>query len=114
MITEFEATFKIESKDDIRSKLELAGAKLVKKEYLQKRSVFDLPKGHEIKNGWLRVRDEADKVTLSLKIVQNNTSIENQKEIELKVDSFESAVELLSTIGCEKKAYQENLREKWT
>lgn len=114
MKTEFEATFNIISKDDIRRKLKSTGATLVKNEYLQKRVVFNLPEGHEIQNGWLRVRDESDSITMSLKVVQNNSSIENQKEIELKIDSFDSAVEFLSSVGCERKAYQENKREKWT
>lgn len=113
MKTEFEATFKINSKDEIRDTLKKAGAKLIKKEFLQRRVVFFLPSGHEIENGWLRVRDEQDKITLSLKVVHNNTTIENQKELQLKVDDFETAIELLDTIGCEKKSYQENLRELW-
>jgi len=113
MKTEFEATFKINSKDEIRNKLKKVGANLIKKEFLQRRVVFFLPSGHEIENGWLRVRDEQDKITLSLKVVHNNTTIENQKELQLKVDDFDTAIELLATIGCEKKSYQENLRELW-
>lgn len=113
MKTEFEATFYIESKDSIRQKLKAAGGTLVKKEYMQKRVVANLPSGHEIDGGWLRVRDEDDKITLSLKVVQNNAGIEDQKEIELEIDSFEAAVQLLEALGCEKKAYQETKREKW-
>lgn len=112
MYTEFEATFTDVNKDEVREKLKNAGAKLIKKEFLQKRSVFNLPKGHEIKGGWLRVRDEGDKITMSLKIVDGD-KIENQKEIQLIVDDFASAVNLLETIGCNKKAYQESKRELW-
>ncbi|MDP3994847.1 MAG: class IV adenylate cyclase [bacterium] len=112
MYTEFEATFVNIDKDDIRTRLEKAGAKQIRKEYLQKRVVFNLPKGHEIKGGWLRVRDEGNKITMSLKIVDGN-KIENQKETQLIVDSFDQAVNLLETIGCIKKAYQESKRELW-
>lgn len=112
MYIEFEATFTDINKDDIRLRLKKAGAKLIRKEFLQKRVVFNLPKGHEIKGGWLRVRDEGNKITMSLKIVDGN-KIENQKEIQLKVDSFERAVNLLETIGCERKAFQESKRELW-
>lgn len=112
MYTEFEATFTNINKDEIRTRLKKVGAKLLRKEFLQKRTVFNLPKGHEITGGWLRVRDEGDKITMSLKVVDGE-KIENQREIQLKVDSFEQAVELLETLGARKKAYQESKRELW-
>ncbi len=112
MYTEFEATFTDISKDEAREKLKKAGAKLVREEYLQKRCVFNLPKSHEIKGGWLRVRDEGDKITMSLKIVDGD-KIENQKETQLVIDNFENAVNLFESIGCIKKAYQESKRELW-
>lgn len=112
MNIEYEATFWPINKTEARAKLQSVGAVLIKPEFLQKRKVFNLPKGHEIKGGWLRVRDEGDKITMSLKIVDGDR-IENQKEICLKVDDFGEAVELLKTVGCEEKAYQETRREKW-
>ncbi|HUW22138.1 MAG TPA: CYTH domain-containing protein [Candidatus Bathyarchaeia archaeon] len=112
MAIEYEATFANINKNRIRSKLKNMGAKLVKAEFMQKRIVFHLPKGHEIKGGWLRVRDESDKITLSLKIVIGD-GIENQNEICLKIDNFEEAVKLLEQIGCRQKAYQESKREIW-
>lgn len=112
MEIEYEATFADIDKDEIRRILKNLNAKLVKKEFMQKRVVFSLPSGHEINGGWLRVRDEGDKITLSLKAVDGN-KIENQKETMLKVDNFDKAVLLLESIGCEKKAFQESLRELW-
>jgi len=114
MNIEYEATFPNIDKDEIRERLKKAGAKLVRPEFLQKRIVFNLPKGNEIEGGWLRVRDEQDKVTMSLKIVTSG-GIDNQKEICLTVDSFENAVEFLNSIGCECKGdgYQESKREIW-
>lgn len=112
MYIEFEATFTKVDKNDIRLRLKNAGAKLIRKEFLQKRIVLNLPKGHEIKGGWLRVRDEGDKITMSLKIVDGD-KIENQKETQLKVDSFEQAVSLLENVGCARKAFQESKRELW-
>ncbi|MFH1253524.1 MAG: CYTH domain-containing protein [Candidatus Uhrbacteria bacterium] len=112
MDIEYEATFWPINKDQAREKLRVAGAALIKPEFLQKRKVFNLPKGHEIKGGWLRVRDEGDKITMSLKVVDGD-KIENQKELCLKVDSFTEAVEFLKTVGCQEKAYQETKREKW-
>lgn len=112
MKIEYEATFSNIKKNNVRKKLKEAGASLVKKEFLQKRVVFNLPKGHELRGGWLRVRDEEDKITMSLKIVDGN-KIENQKEICIQVDNFRQAELFLITIGARKKAYQESKRELW-
>lgn len=113
MNIEFEATFVNIDKDEMRAKLSSVGAKLVRAEYLQKRFVFNLPKGHEIPGGWLRVRDEGDKITMSLKVISGN-KIEDQKEMCLTVSDFNEAVLFLESIGCDKKAYQESKRELWT
>lgn len=112
MDIEFEATFINIDKDKIRKLLTSIGAKLVRSEYLQRRIVLSLPKGHEIKGGWLRVRDEGDKITLTLKVVDGD-QIENQREVSLKIDDFEKAEQLLDFIGCKKRAYQESKRELW-
>jgi adenylate cyclase class 2 len=112
MHIEYEATFPNIDKDEVRGRLKKAGAVLVRPEYLQKRSVFNLPKGHEIPGGWLRVRDEGDKVTMSLKIVDGD-KIEDQKETCITVSSFDDAVSLLKAIGCGWKAFQESKRELW-
>ena len=112
MEIEYEATFINIDKDGCRKKLRKINAKLIKPEFLQKRVVFNLPSGHEIKGGWLRVRDEGDRITMSLKVV-NGGKIENQKEICLTIDNFDKGVEFLGEIGCVKKAYQENKRELW-
>lgn len=112
MEIEYEATFPNIDKDKVREMLKKAGATLMRPEFMQKRVVFNIPKGHEIPGAWLRVRDEGDKITLSLKIV-NGTKIEDQKEICIKVDDFEETAQLLATLGCDKKAYQESKRELW-
>lgn len=112
MNIEYEATFENINKNDIRSKLKNLQAKLVKPEFLQKRAVFDLPKGHEIKGGWLRVRDEGDRITLSLKVV-DGSKIENQKETCLVINDFNYGINLLEAMGCKRKAYQESKRELW-
>ncbi len=112
MEIEYEATFIDIKKEDIRKRLKSVGAKLFKPEFLQKRVVFNLPKGHEITGGWLRIRDEGNQVTMSLKIVDGK-KIENQKETCLIIDNFKKAETLLSMMGCVKKSYQESKREIW-
>lgn len=110
MNTEFEATFIDLNINEIREKLKNLGATLVHLEKMMKRIVFHPPA--YIPGGWMRVRDEGDKITLTLKIVGED-KIENQKEIELVIDSFDEGVRLLETIGAKRKAYQETKREKW-
>lgn len=112
MAIEYEATFADINKAQIRARLRQAGATLVKSEFLQKRLNFELPSGHEIKGGWLRVRQEDDKTTMILKIIDGD-KIENQQEICLYIDSFSEGIKFLKSIGCQEKAYQENRRELW-
>ena len=112
MDIEWEAKFLDIDKNKLRKKLQTSGAKLVRPERLYKRAVFFLPKGHEIKGGWLRVRDEGDKVTMSLKVVTNG-KVDLQKEVTVEVGNYNNARQLLSEIGCVEKAYQETKREIW-
>lgn len=113
MNIEYEATFGNIDKEHIRSRLRQSGAHMVQAEFLQKRKVFHPPAGHEIPGGWLRVRNEGTKITMALKVVKNNATIEDQHECEVKVDNFDEASSLLTSIGCREKSYQENLRERW-
>lgn len=111
MNIEYEATFIDVEKDNMRDRLVKAGARLVKKEFMQKRHVFSLPKEHNLKNGWLRVRDEGDKITMSLKDM--GSKIDEQRETCLIVNSYKDAVCLIESLGFPAKAYQESLRELW-
>lgn len=112
MNTEYEATFIDIDKNQTRERLRVAGAKLLKSEFLQKRINFDFPESARQETGWIRVRDEQDKITLSIKKVSGNT-IEGQQENEIKVDSFDKATSFLDELGCRRKAYQETKRERW-
>jgi len=110
MHTEFEATFLQIDKETIRQKLKNVGAELVFPEFLMKRSVFNPPV--PIDGAWMRVRQEPDKITMSLKVVNGN-KIEDQKEVMLEVNDFDEAVLFLNSIGAKQKAYQETKRELW-
>lgn len=112
MQIEYEATFLKVNKNLVRQQLKKTGAKLIRPEFLQKRIVFNFPKGHEITGGWARVRDEGDKITMSIKIV-DGSKIKNQKEICLQVDNFKNAEQFLKTLGCKGKSFQESKRELW-
>lgn len=112
MEIEYEATFLDIDKEEIRKKLAEVGAELVKPEFMQKRVTFSLPNDYKKDIAWLRVRDEQDKITMSYKEI-DGTNIEDQKEINLTINDFKAGEELLKTVGCKMKAYQETKREIW-
>lgn len=107
---EYEATFANVDHDEIRRRLEELGAIRVKDETFFKRVTLSLPSRES--GSWVRVRDEGDRVTMSLKSIRGE-GIECQKEICLEVSDFDSAVSMLEGVGCVKKSYQENKREVW-
>jgi len=119
MKIEYEATFaKGIDKEDMREKLKGVGADLVRPEFLQKRVVFDFPgeKDREIREtggyGFLRVRDEGDKTTLTLKIFDGK-KISDQKETEVVVSDFDETVAICHGIGCVARTSEESKRELW-
>lgn len=109
---EIEAKFLNINKDEIRKKLIEIGAILVRPEFNQKRVNFHLPKEKKSDNRWLRVRDDGGKITLSLKEITGK-DISDQKEISSNIDDFDNMVNLLESIGCEKKALTFTKRELW-
>ena len=113
METEIEAKWLNIDKDAIRQKLRSIGANLVTKERKMIRSVFDYPDMRlEKVGGWVRVRDEADKVTMSYKQL-NDRSVHGTKEVNLVVDNYENACSFLSAIGLAGNSIQETMRESW-
>ena len=109
---EIEAKFLNINKDEIRKKLTEVGAILVRPEFNQKRVNFHLPKEKKSDNRWLRVRDDGGKITLSLKEITGK-DISDQKEISSNIDDFDNMVNLLESIGCERKALTFTKRELW-
>lgn len=69
--------------------------------------------GAVLKNdGYVRVRDEGDKVTLTYK-QQQRDAVDGIIEIETEIKDFDKAVEILQQFSFEKQSYQESKREKW-
>lgn len=113
METEIEAKWLNIDKDQFRQKLQSAGAHLVAKERKMIRSVFDYPDMRlEKVGGWVRVRDEADKITMSYKQL-NDRTVHGTKEVSLVVDSYDTACNFLSVIGLAANSIQETMRESW-
>lgn len=107
MSKEIEVKFLNIDKTEVISKLEAIGAVKVHDEILLRRCAYNLPT--HIKNSWVRVRDEGDKVTMSFKRVKEN-SIYGMEEIEIIINDFEQGRNFLKAIGLKEKAYQETLR----
>lgn len=63
--------------------------------------------------GFARVRDEGDRITLSVKQVDGDR-IQDKLETQVVVDDFDEAQVLLRALGCKDKNYQETKRELWT
>ena len=115
MAKEIEVKFLDVNHAVIRAKLKTLGAKLKTPKTLFRRINLDLHDRHLSEIGsWLRLRDEGSKVTLTHKIHSKDAGGELiTKEFETEVSSFESALELLLSMGMIQKAYQENYRENW-
>ncbi|OGY41309.1 MAG: hypothetical protein A2Y82_03810 [Candidatus Buchananbacteria bacterium RBG_13_36_9] len=110
MNIEYEATFYPINKNQMRLKLKKTGAKLIKKEFLMKRTVFNPP--IPIKEGWLRVRNEGDKITMSLKVMKGK-KITGQKDSTLIINDYDQGCKFLKSVGAIQKSYQETKREIW-
>ena len=113
METELEAIFLDTNADSLRKKLKEIGASLVHPEQLMKRKVFDFPDERlEKEGGWVRVRDEGNKITLSYKRLVDRT-LHGTKEITVEVSDFEKTCNILIAAGLQVDAYQETKRERW-
>jgi adenylate cyclase class 2 len=112
MQIEWEAGFWPIDKDEVRGRLKAAGANMVYPERLMRRIPFHLHADAPAKDGFVRVRDEGDKVTLTVK--QVGTKIDEKKELEVEVSDFDEAVDILRALGCIERGYQETRRELWT
>ncbi|MEI6288487.1 MAG: class IV adenylate cyclase [bacterium] len=113
MQTEIEAKFPQIDVDLLQSKLKEIGAKLIHPEILMRRHVFDYPdyRLYQI-GGWIRLRQENEKITLSYKQL-NDRTLHGTKEINLTVDDYDKTYGFLTTIGFIEKSYQETKRETW-
>lgn len=113
MDTEIEAKWLNIDHNEMRAELKKAGATLVEPERLMTRKNFDYSDNRlELIGGWVRVRNEGDKVTLSYKQL-NDRTLHGTKEISVIVNDFNTTCKFLETIGLVSTAYQETRRESW-
>lgn len=107
---EYEIKFRKIDKEAFVKKLSLLGFLCQKKEFLSQRKTFHFLQTE--KNEWFRVRSEQWKVTMTYKCIHED-SIKGVEEIEIQVNSFEWASEILQKTGLINTAFQENTREIW-
>lgn len=114
MQTEIEAKWLNVVKDDLRARLRACGAQLRTTERLMVRHVYDHPDMRLEKiGGWVRVRDEGDKITMGYKQLQDR-SLHGTKEVSVTIDNYAAGCDFLEAIGLKATSYQETKRESWT
>lgn len=111
MNTEIEAKFVRQNHQAMRDKLAKLGAVCEKPMRLMRRVTIDNP-SMVSKNAFMRVRDEGDRITMTYKQF-DELSLHGAKEIEIIVDDFDNAVQLLKVAGLPYQSFQESRRETW-
>lgn len=113
MDTEIEAKWLNINHDEMREVLKANGAELVQPERFMTRKVYDYEDHRlEQQGGWVRVRNESDKITLSYKQL-NDRTLYGTKEVNVIVDDFDRTCSFLESIGLKNYALQETKRESW-
>lgn len=112
MQTEIEAKFTGVNHDEIREKLKSLGAICEQPMRLMRRAVFHSD-AMEKQNGFLRVRDEGHRVTMTYKEFDGSGTIHGVKEVETMVGDFDAAIAICERAGLVKESYQETKRETW-
>ena len=108
VLQEFEAKFLDIDYDIILNKIKSLGGVNKQKNTIFRRSVFGLC---DIKRGYVRVRDEGNKITMTSKIYKD-PKFPDEYEIEIK-DSFDKGKAFLQSLNLSEKAYHETMRETW-
>jgi adenylate cyclase, class 2 len=114
MQTEIEAKFLDIDHNALRAKLKELGAVCEQPMRTMYRKGYDFPdrRLRTKNNGWVRVRNEGDKVTMSYKQLDDR-SLHGTKEICLTVDSFDQADAFLQAVGMVSDVHMETKRESW-
>lgn len=114
MQTELEAKFLAVDHDVLRAKLREIGAVCEQPMRIMTRKGYDYPDGRirAEHNGWVRIRNEGDKITMSYKQL-NDRSLDGTKEVCLTIDSFEQAEAFLQALGLQQVSYHDTKRESW-
>ena len=115
MQVEIEVKFIDVDIDDVRQRLQKAGAHLEQPMRDMRRALIE-EEHHAAENMFIRIRDEGDKVTLCLKKKTKSleeSAIDSTYEIETTVGDFDKTLEIFKVAGWHYMTYQESRRETW-
>jgi len=115
MQTEIEVKFLNIDHNAMRKKLRAAGGTCEVPMRLMRRSILDFPdlRLEKTYDGYVRVRDEGHRATLTYKQFGEDLGIDSAREIETTVGDYAATIELLKVIGLDVKSEQETKRETW-
>lgn len=99
------------NKDSLEKELVQLGA-IKKGDFFQRRYVYDF--NPIKKNKWIRLRDNGEKTTLTIKEIKDKNIIGGTTELEIEVSDFEKTNLILNELGYKVRAYQENKRTTYT
>lgn len=114
MKAEIEVKFFIE-KDILEGRLHRLGATLATPRRLMRRQLFLFPlavRKADVEQ-LARVRDEGDRITMTLKESPLKRTMDSVQELEIIVSDFDAAVQIFTMSGYEPITYQENRRTSW-
>jgi adenylate cyclase class 2 len=97
---------------DIRKRLEKLGAECEHPMRNMRRALIEEPH-HKTKRGFIRIRDEGNKTTMTYKQRDDEFHMHGTKEIEIEVSDFQNTIDLLEAAGWPTMTYQESRRETW-
>ncbi len=115
MNPEIEVKFVNVAIDDIRQRLQEAGAELEQPMRDMKRALIE-EEHHAAERSFIRIRDEGDKVTLCFKrrtLPDAETTINSVHELETTVGDFDTTIKIFQEAGWDYITYQESRRETW-
>jgi adenylate cyclase class 2 len=115
MKAEIEVKFLDVDIEDVRRRLERAGATLEQPMRLMRRVLIEEPH-HAKEDSFIRIRDEGNRTTLTFKrrsSPDGGGGIDNTQEIETTVGDFNTAVEIFKEAGWHYVSNQESKRETW-
>jgi len=111
MQTEIEVKFLDTNHDEVRQKLTELGGQLVTPMRDMRRALIET-EAMAGRHGFIRLRHEGDKVTLTYKQFDKQ-SIDGAKEIEVTVSDFDATLAIFAQADLYPLTYQESRRETW-
>lgn len=113
MKTEFEIVFPRIDRDSVVEKIRELWWICTKEKTLMKRTIFECPKVWD--NGFVRVRDEWDKVTCTYKLInRENLDINAVQESETTVWDYKEMIQIFTNLWLKQLSVEESYREVWS